>query len=93
MRMPSPQDERRWAALFFLVGLYMGLVFISIKYARHFWATAGSVALTVAVGVVVIGITALTRILARYMPTRVSYALAATVWALLFLLAFTGLLR
>src|ERR1035438_6091858 len=44
LRKPTPEEEQRWAGVFFLVAVYFGLAALCIRYASHFWDTAGTFA-------------------------------------------------
>src|ERR1043166_486385 len=90
LRKPTPEEERRWAGALFLVAVYFGLAALCIRYARHFWDSAGAVALTVAAAVVVSGFIFGVRVWEKHVPAKVSWVLAAIAWPVLFLLALTG---
>jgi drug/metabolite transporter (DMT)-like permease len=90
MRKPTPEEERRWAGLFCLIGIYFGVAFISIRYTRHFWDTAGEFSLVAVAAVVVVILTFVTRLWGRYVPAVVSWIIGAFLWVSLFVLALTG---
>jgi drug/metabolite transporter (DMT)-like permease len=90
LRKPTPEEERRWAGLFCLIGIYFGVAFISIRYARHFWDTAGEFSLVAVAAVVVVILTFVPRFWGRYVPAVVSWIFGAVLWVSLFVLALTG---
>jgi hypothetical protein len=90
LRKPTPEEERRWAGLFCLVGIYFGVVFISIRYARHFWDTAGEFSLIAVATVIIAILMFVPRLWGRYVPAIVSWIFGSFLWILLFVLALTG---
>ena len=90
MRKPTPEEEQRWAGVFFLVAVYFGLAALCIRYASHFWDTAGTFALIVVAAVVVFVFYLGMSLWGRHVPAKVSWVLAAVAWPVLFVLALTG---
>ena len=90
MRKPTPEEERRWAGLFCLIGIYFAVAAISIRYARHFWDTAGEFSLVAAATVVVVVLMFAPRFWGRYVPAEVSWVFGIILWVLLFVLALSG---
>jgi hypothetical protein len=90
LRKPTPEQERRWAGLFFLMAMYFGLVALSIRYGEHYWDTASAFTLTVVAAVIVSVGWFLIGIWGRYVAAKVSWVLGAVAWLLLFFLALTG---
>ena len=90
LRKPTPEEERRWAGLFVLVGVYFSVAAISIRYARHFWDTAGEFSLVAVATIVVVILMFVPRLWGRYVPAVVSWIVGAVLWVSLFALALTG---
>lgn len=90
LRKPSPREQQYGAGAMFLIGAYFGLMFLSMKYAKHFWDTAGAFELTIAVAVILFGFFFGVQFWGKHVPAKVSWILAAIIWILLFSLALTG---
>lgn len=90
LRKPTPEEERLWVGQLFLFAVYFGLAFVSFRYARHFWDTAGQYTLTAVFAIIAPVMFFAPKIWGRYVPAKVSWVLSAVAWPLLFLLALTG---
>jgi hypothetical protein len=90
MRKPTPNEERRWAGLFCLIGIFFAATAISFRYARHFWETAGEFSWVIVSTSVVVILMFVPRLWGRYVPTFVSWVFGAALWVLLSVLALTG---
>ena len=90
LRKPTPQEERFWAGFFFLIPLYFGGAALSMKYAKHFWDTAGEFQLLVAFIIAVSVLFSGTRSWGKHVPAKISWTLGAIEWPVILFLALTG---
>jgi len=90
LRKPTPEEERQWAGVFLLVGILFIGTALSIRYAKQFWETAGGLALTGVVALIVFALFLLTNLCGRYVPAKVSWVCGGIIWIALFGLALSG---
>jgi hypothetical protein len=90
LRKPTPEEERFWAGYFFIIPLYFGAAVLSMRYARHFWDTAGEFQLVVAAAAVISVLFFGTRFWGRHVSAKISWTLGAIEWPVILFLALTG---
>ena len=93
LRKPTPRESQCFSGVFALIAVYFALLFVFMNFDTDifdFMNSDGPFGL-VAVWTTVISVLCLIGwFWGKYVPSKVSYALAAVLWPILFLLALTG---
>src|SRR5579871_2692562 len=93
LRKPTPRESQCFSACFALIAVYFSTILFLLKYDGQFFEFMDSDSLVALVVIWTIVISILCFVgwfWGRYVPARVSYAVAAILWSTLFILALTG---